>query len=157
MDASGNMMSLHTLPHQKEYVLYLDSSMRKTCSVECPLDLPEVKEKGIKVELDALGLMRDMSPKEYDELTKQLENDTFMFVGHKKNTLIYFGCKPMIKRGNQYLQDNIQGARIVAVVITDELDNKKIPEIAPNRKELKYKPLTSGPFGESIGLFIISN
>ena len=63
----------------------------------------------------------------------------------------------MIKRGNQYLQDNIPGARIVAVVITDELDNKKIPEIAPNRKELKYKPLTSGPFGESIGSFIISN
>ena len=43
------------------------------------------------------------------------------------------------------------------VVITDELDNKKIPEIAPHRKELKYKPLTSGPYGESIGLFIISN
>ena len=63
----------------------------------------------------------------------------------------------MIKRGNQYLQDNIPGARIVAVVITDQLDNKKIPEIAPNRKELKYEPLKSGPFGESIGLFIISN
>lgn len=157
MDPSGNMMSLHTLPHKKEYVLYLDSSMRQTCCVEVPLDLPELKEKGIEVEIDALALMRDMSPKEYDELTKQLENDTFMFVGHKKNKLIYFGCKPMIKRGNQYLQDNIPGARIVAVVITDQLDNKKIPEIAPNRKELKYKPLTSGPFGESIGSFIISN
>ena len=157
MDPSGNMMSLHTLPHKKEYVLYLDSSMRQTCCVEVPLDLPELKEKGIEVEIDALALMRDLSPKEYDELTKQLENDTFMFVGHVKNTLVYFGCKPMIKRGNQYLQDNIHGARITAVVITDELDNKKIPEIAPNRKELKYKPLTSGPFGESIGSFIISN
>ena len=157
MDSSGNMMSLHTQPHKKEYVLYLDSSMRQTCSVECPLDLPELKEKGIKVELDALGIMRDMSPKEYDELTKQLENDTFMFVGHVRNTLVYFGCKPMIKRGNQYLKDNIPGARIVAVVITDQLANKKIPEIAPNRKELKYEPLKSGPFGESIGLFIISN
>ena len=150
-------MSLHTLPHKQEYVLYLDSSMRKTCKVEYPLKIPELEDEGIKFELDALGLMREMSPKEYDEITKQLENDTFMFVGHKKNTLIYFGCKPMIKRGNQYLQGNIPGARIVAVVITDQLDNKKIPEIAPNRKELKYKPLTSGPFGESIGSFIISN
>ena len=150
-------MSLHTLPHKMEYVLYLDSSMRQTCCVECPLDIPELETDGIKVELDALGLMREMSPKEYDELTKQLENDTFMFVGHVKNTLVYFGCKPMIKRGNQYLKDNISGARIVAVVITDQLDNKKIPEIAPHRKELKYKPLTSGPFGESIGSFIISN
>ena len=157
MDPSGNMMSLHTLPHKMEYVLYLDSSMRQTCCVECPLDIPELETDGIKVELDALGLMREMSPKEYDELTKQLENDTFMFVGHVKNTLVYFGCKPMIKRGNQYLKDNIPGARIVAVVITDELDNKKIPEIAPQRAELKYKPLTSGPFGESIGSFIISN
>jgi hypothetical protein len=157
MDPSGNMMSLHTLPHKQEYVLYLDSSMRKTCKVVCPLKIPELEDEGIKFELDALGLMREMSPKEYDEITKQLENDTFMFVGHKKNTLIYFGCKPMIKRGNQYLQGNIPGARIVAVVITDQLDNKKIPEIAPHRKELKYKPLTSGPFGESIGLFIISN
>ena len=157
MDPSGNMMSLHTLPHKKEYVLYLDSSMRQTCCVECPLDIPELETGDIKVELDALGLMREMSPKEYDELTKQLENDTFMFVGHKKNTLVYFGCKPMIKRGNDYLKDNIPGARIVAVVITDQLANKKIPEIAPQRKELKYEPLTSGPFGESIGLFIISN
>ena len=157
MDPSGNMMSLHTLPHKQEYVLYLDSSMRQTCCVECPLDIPELETGDIKVELDALGLMREMSPKEYDELTKQLENDTFMFVGHKKNTLVYFGCKPMIKRGNDYLKDNIPGARIVAVVITDQLANKKIPEIAPQRKELKYEPLTSGPFGESIGLFIISN
>ena len=157
MDPSGNMMSLHTQPHKMEYVLYMDSSMRQTCCVECPLDIPELETDGIKVELDALGLMREMSPKEYDELTKQLENDTFMFVGHKKNTLVYFGCKPMIKRGNQYLQDNIDGARIVMVVITDELDNKKIPEIAPHRKELKYQPLTSGPFGESIGSIIISN
>ena len=157
MDSSGNMMSLHTQPHKKEYVLYLDSSMRQSCSVECPLDLPELKEKGIEVEIDALALMRDLSPKEYDELTKQLENDTFMFVGHVRNTLVYFGCKPMIKRGNQYLQDNIHGARITAVVITDQLANKKIPEIAPQRKELKYQPLTSSPFGESIGLFIISN
>ena len=148
MDPSGNMMSLHTLPHKKEYVLYLDSSMRQTCCVEVPLDLPELKEKGIEVEIDALAIMREMSPKEYDELTKQLENDTFMFVGHKKNTLVYFGCKPMIKRGNQYLQDNIPGARIVAVVITDQLDNKKIPEIAPNRKELKYKMVKSSTFVE---------
>ena len=157
MDPSGNMMSLHTQPHKMEYVLYMDSSMRQTCCVECPLDIPELETDGIKVELDALGLMREMSPKEYDELTKQLENDTYMFVGHVKNTLVYFGCKPMIKRGNQYLKDNISGARIVAVVITDQLDNKKIPEIAPQRAELKYKPLTSGPFGESIGSFIISN
>ena len=157
MDPSGNMMSLHTQPHKKEYVLYLDSSMRQSCSIECPLDLPELKEKGIEVELDALALVREMQPKQYDELTKQLENDTFMFVGHVRNTLVYFGCKPMIKRGNQYLKDNIPGARIVAVVITDQLANKKIPEIAPNRKELKYEPLKSGPFGESIGLFIISN
>ena len=157
MDPSGNMMSLHTIPHKKEYVLYLDSSVRQTCCVECPLDMPELKDQGIEVELDALGLMREMTPNEYDKLTKQLENDTFMFVGHVKNTLVYFGCKPMIKRGNQYLKDNIPGARIVAVVITDQLDNKKIPEIAPNRKDLKYEPLTSGPFGESIGSFIISN
>ena len=157
MDSSGNMMSLHTQPHKKEYVLYLDSSMRQSCSVECPLDLPELKEKGIEVELDALAIVREKQPKQYDELTKQLENDTFMFVGHVRNTLVYFGCKPMIKRGNQYLKDNIPGARIVAVVITDQLANKKIPEIAPNRKELKYEPLKSGPFGESIGLFIISN
>ena len=151
MDPSGNMMSLHTLPHKKEYVLYLDSSMRKTCSVECPLDLPEVNEKGIKVELDALGLMRDMSPKEYDEITKQLEDNTFMFVGHKKNTLIYFGCKQVIKRGNEYLKENIPGARIVQVVITDQLANNKVPEIAPLRTELKYQPLNRGPFGKSIG------
>lgn len=157
MDPSGNMMSLHTLPHKKEYVLYLDSSMRQTCCIECPLDVPELKTKGIEVELDALAMIREIQPKQYDELTKQLENDTFMFVGHVKNTLIYFGCKPMIKRGNQYLQNNIDGARITAVVITDQLANKKIPEIAPQRKELKYKPLTTGPFGESIGLFIISN
>ena len=63
MDPSGNMMSLHTLPHKKEYVLYLDSSMRQTCCVEVPLDLPELNEKGIEVEIDALALMRDMSPK----------------------------------------------------------------------------------------------
>ena len=157
MDPSGNMMSLHTQPHKMEYVLYMDSSMRQTCCVERPLDIPGLETDGIKVELDALGLMREMSPTEYDALTKQLENDTFMFVGHVKNTLVYFGCKPMIKRGNQYLEENIPGARIVAVVITDELDNKKIPEIAPQRAELKYKPLTSGPFGKSIGSFIISN
>ena len=157
MDPSGNMMSLHTLPHKKEYVLYLDSSMRQTCCVDCPLDMPELKDQGIEVELDALAMIREIQPKQYDELTKQLENDTYMFVGHVKNTLVYFGCKPMIKRGNDYLKNNIPGARIVAVVITDQLDNKKIPEIAPQRKELKYKPLTSGPFGESIGLFIISN
>jgi len=157
MDPSGNMMSLHTLPHKKEYVLYLDSSMRQTCCVDCPLDMPELKDQGIEIELDALAMIREIQPKQYDELTKQLENDTYMFVGHVKNTLVYFGCKPMIKRGNDYLKNNIPGARIVAVVITDQLDNKKIPEIAPQRKELKYKPLTSGPFGESIGLFIISN
>ena len=150
-------MSLHTLPHKKEYVLYLDSSMRQTCCVDCPLDMPELKDQGIEIELDALAMIREIQPKQYDELTKQLENDTYMFVGHVKNTLVYFGCKPMIKRGNDYLKNNIPGARIVAVVITDQLDNKKIPEIAPQRKELKYKPLTSGPFGESIGLFIISN
>ena len=74
MDPSGNMMSLHTLPHKKEYVLYLDSSMRQTCCVECPIYIPELKDDGIEVELDALGLMREMSPKEYDELTKQLDN-----------------------------------------------------------------------------------
>ena len=157
MDPSGNMMSLHTLPHKQEYVLYLDSSMRQTCCVECPLDMPELKDQGIEIELDALNLIREIQPKQYDALTKQLENDTFMFVGHVKNTLVYFGCKPMIKRGNQYLKDNIPGARIVAVVITDKLDNKKIPEIAPHRTEFKYNPLTSGPFGESIGSFIISN
>ncbi len=157
MDPSGNMMSLHTLPHKQEYVLYLDSSMRQTCCVDCPLDMPELKDQGIEIELDALAMIREIQPKQYDELTKQLENDTYMFVGHVKNTLVYFGCKPMIKRGNDYLKNNIPGARIVAVVITDQLDNKKIPEIAPQRKELKYKPLTSGPFGESIGLFIISN
>lgn len=157
MDPSGNMMSLHTLPHKQEYVLYLDSSMRQTCCVDCPLDMPELKDQGIEVKLDALAMIREIQPEKYDELTKQLENDTYMFVGHVKNTLVYFGCKPMIKRGNDYLKNNIPGARIVAVVITDQLDNKKIPEIAPQRKELKYKPLTSGPFGESIGLFIISN
>ena len=157
MDPSGNMMSLHTLPHKQEYVLYLDSSMRQTCCVECPLDMPELKDQGIEIELDALNLIREIQPEKYDELTKQLENDTYMFVGHVKNTLVYFGCKPMIKRGNDYLKNNIDGARIVAVVITDQLANKKIPEIAPERKELKYEPLTSGPFGESIGLFIISN
>jgi len=150
-------MSLHTFPHKKEYVLYLDSSMRQTCCVKCPLNVPELKTKDTVLELDALAMIREIQPKQYDELTKQLENDTFMFVGHVNNTLVYFGCKPMIKRGNQYLQDNIPGARIVAVVITDQLANKKIPEIAPNRKELKYKPLTSGPFGKSIGSFIISN
>ena len=75
------------------------------------------------------------------KLTKQMENNTFMFVGHKKNTLIYFGCKQVIKRGNEYLTENIPGARIVQVVITDQLANKKIPEIAPLRKELKYQPL----------------
>ncbi len=64
-------MSLHTLPHKKEYVLYLDSSMRQTCCVECPLDIPELENDGIKVELDALGLMREMSPKEYDALTEE--------------------------------------------------------------------------------------
>ena len=134
-----------------------NTSMRQTCCVECPLDIPELETDGIKVELDALGLMREMSPKEYDALTKQLESDTFMFVGHVKNTLVYFGCKPMIKRGNQYLKDNIPGARIVMVVITDQLENKKIPEIAPFREVLKYEPLTTGPFGESIGSFMISN
>ncbi len=151
MDPSGNMMSLHTLPHKKEYVLYLDSSLRQSCCVKCPLDLPELKAKGIEIELDALGIVREMQPKQYDELTKQLENNTFMFVGHVKNTLVYFGCKPMIKRGNQYLQDNIDGARIVKVVITDQLANKKVPEIAPLRKELKYQPLSNGPYGKSIG------
>ena len=84
MDPSGNMLSLHTQPHKKEYVLYLDSSMRKTCKVECPLKIPELEAEGIEVELDALGLMREMSPKEYDEITKQMENNTFMFVGHRK-------------------------------------------------------------------------
>lgn len=157
MDASGNMMSLHTLPHKKEYVLYIDSSMRQSCNIECPLDIPELKEKGVEVELDALAMIREIQPKKYDELTKQLENDIYMFVGHVKNTLVYFGCKPMIKRGNQYLKDNISGARIVAVVITNQLANKRVPEIAPERKELKYEPLTSGPFGESIGSIIISN
>ena len=151
MDASGNMMSLHTLPHKKEYVLYIDSSMRQSCSIECPLDIPELKEKGVEVELDALAMIQELQPEKYTELTLQLENNTYMFVGHVKNTLVYFGCKPMIKRGNQYLKENIQGARIVMVVITDELDNKKVPEIAPHRKELKYNPLTTGPFGESIG------
>ena len=151
MDASGNMMSLHTLPHKKEYVLYLDSSLRQTFCIKCPLKISELVNEGIEFELDALGIIREMSPKEYDELTKEMENDTFMFVGHKKNTLVYFGCKPMIKRGNQYLQDNIDGARIVKVVITDQLANKKVPEIAPLRKELKYQPLSNGPFGKSIG------
>ena len=151
MDASGNMMSLHTLPHKKEYVLYIDSSMRQSCSIECPLDIPELKERGVEVELDALAMIQELQPEKYTELTLQLENNTYMFVGHVKNTLVYFGCKPMIKRGNQYLKENIQGARIVMVVITDELDNKKVPEIAPHRKELKYNPLTTGPFGESIG------
>ena len=151
MDPSGNMLSLHTQPHKKEYVLYLDSSMRQTCCVECPLKIPELESEGIKFELDALGLMRDMSPKEYDELTKQLENNTFMFVGHKKNTLVYFGCKQIIKRGNEYLEENIPGAKIVQVIITDQLANSKVPEIAPLRTELKYQPLNTGPFGESIG------
>ena len=151
MDPSGNMLSLHTQPHKKEYVLYLDSSMRQTCCVKCPLKVPELEACGMEIEIDALGLMRDMSPKEYDEITKQLEDNTFMFVGHKKNTLIYFGCKQVIKRGNEYLQENIPGARIVKVVITDQLANSKIPEIAPLRAELKYQPLTRGPFGESIG------
>ena len=151
MDPSGNMLSLHTLPHKKEYVLYLDSSMRKTCCVKCPLKIPELESEGIEFELDALGLMREMSPKEYDELTKQVENNTFMFVGHKKNTLVYFGCKQIIKRGNEYLEENIPGSRIVQVVITDQLANNKIPEIAPLRTELKYKPLNTGPFGKSIG------
>jgi len=143
MDASGNMMSLHTLPHKKEYVLYIDSSMRQSCSIECPLDIPELKEKGEEDELDALAMIQELQPEKYTELTLQLENNTYMFVGHVKNTLVYFGCKPMIKRGNQYLKENIQGARIVMVVITDELDNKKVPEIAPHRKELKYNPLTT--------------
>ena len=49
MDPSGNMMSLHTLPHKKEYVLFLDTSMRQTCSVNCPLDIPELKDQGIEV------------------------------------------------------------------------------------------------------------
>jgi len=151
MDPSGNMLSLHTLPHKKEYVLYLDSSMRKTCCVECPLKIPELESEGIKFELDALGLMRDMSPKEYDELTKQLENNTFMFVGHKKNTVVYFGCKQIIKRGNEYLEENIPGAKIVQVIITDQLANSKVPEISPRRAELKYQPLTHGPYGKSIG------
>ena len=151
MDPSGNMLSLHTLPHKKEYVLYLDSSMRKTCCVKCPLKIPELESEGIEFELDALGLMREMNPKEYDELTKQMENNTFMFVGHRKNTLVYFGCKKIIKRGNEYLEENIPGSRIVQVVITDQLANKKIPEIAPLRTELKYKPLNTGPFGASIG------
>ena len=151
MDASGNMLSLHTLPHKKEYVLYLDSSMRRTCCVNCPLKIPELESEGIKVELDTLGLMREMSPKEYDELTKQLENNTFMFVGHKKNTLIYFGCKQIIKRGNEYLEENIPGAKIVQVVITDQLSNSKVPEIAPLRTELKYQALNTSPFGASIG------
>ena len=108
--------------------------MRQTCCVECPLKIPELEDEGIKFELDALGLMREMSPKEYDEITKQLEDNTFMFVGHKKNTLVYFGCKQVIKRGNEYLAENIPGARIVQVVITDQLANSKIPEIAPLRK-----------------------
>ena len=151
MDPSGNMLSLHTQPHKKEYVLYLDSSMRKTCCVECPIKIPELEAEGIKFELDALGLMREMSPKEYDEITKQMENKTFMFVGHEKNTLIYFGCKQVIKRGNEYLKENIPGARIVQVVITDQLANNKVPEIAPLRAELKYEPLNTGPFGKSIG------
>lgn len=151
MDPSGNMMSLHTLPHKKEYVLYLDSSMRQTCCVDCPLDMPEQKKQGIEIELDVINVIREIQPEKYDELTKQLENDTYMFVGHVKNTLVYFGCKPMIKRGNQYLQDNIPGARIVKVVITEQLSNKKVPEIAPHRNELKYEPLTTGPFGKSIG------
>ena len=55
MDPSGNMMSLHTLPHKKEYVLYLDSSMRQTCCVNCPLDIPELETDDIKVELDVVG------------------------------------------------------------------------------------------------------
>ena len=151
MDPSGNMLSLHTQPHKKEYVLYLDSSMRQTCCVECPLKIPELEDEGIKFELDALGLMREMSPKEYDEITKQLEDKTFMFVGHEKNTLVYFGCKQVIKRGNEYLKENIPGARIVQVVITDQLANNKVPEIAPLRTELKYQPLNRGPFGKSIG------
>ena len=151
MDPSGNMLSLHTLPHKKEYVLYLDSSMRQTFCVKCPLKIPELESEGIEFELDTLGLMREMSPKEYDELTKQLENNTFMFVGHKKNTLVYFGCKQVIKRGNEYLAENVPGARIVQVVITDQLANSKVPEIAPLRKELKYHPLNTGPFGKSIG------
>ena len=151
MDASGNMLSLHTQPHKKEYVLYLDSSMRQTCCVSCPLKIPELEDEGIKFELDALGLMREMSPKEYDEITKQLEDKTFMFVGHEKNTLVYFGCKQVIKRGNEYLKENIPGARIVQVVITDQLANSKIPEIAPLRTELKYQPLNRSPFGKSIG------
>ena len=74
-----------------------------------------------------------------------------MFVGHEKNTLIYFGCKQVIKRGNEYLAENIPGARIVQVVITDQLANNKVPEIAPLRTELKYQPLNRGPFGKSIG------
>lgn len=151
MDASGNMMSFHTLQYKKEYVLYIDGSMRRSCCVECPLDIPELKDQEHQIELDALTLIREMQPKKYDEITKQLENNTYMFVGHVKNTLVYFGCKPMIKRGNQYLKDNISGARIVHVVITDQLPNKKVPEIAPYRKELKYEPLTTGPFGKSIG------
>ncbi len=151
MDASGNMMSLHTIPHKKEYVLYIDSSMRQSCCVDCPLDIPELKEKGVDVELDALNMIREIQPEKYDVLTKQLENDIYMFVGHLEKQLVYFGCKPMIKRGNQYLKENIPGARIVKVVITDQLSNKKVPEIAPHRNELKYEPLTSGPFGKSIG------
>ena len=157
MDPSGNMMSLHTIPHKKEYVLFLDTSMRQSCCVDCPLDIPELKDQEIEIKLDALAMIRETQPEQYDKLTKQLENDIFKFVGHIKNTLVYFGCKPMIKRGNQYLQDNIPGARIVMVVITDQLENKKIPEIAPFREVLKYKPVTSGPFGESIGSFMISN
>ena len=90
--------------------------------------------------------MREMSPKEYDELTKQLENDTFMFVGHKKNTLVYFGCKPMIKRGNQYLKDNIPGARIVTVVITDQLDNKKNSRNSSTQKRIKISTSDVGSF-----------
>lgn len=151
MDASGNMMSLHTLPYKKEYVLYLDSSMRQSCFVGCPLDITELKDQEDQIDLDALAIIQEMQTKKYDEITKQIENNTYMFVGHVQNTLVYFGCKPAIKRGNQYLKDNISGARIVHVVITDQLPNKKVPEIAPYRKELKYEPLTTGPFGKSIG------
>ena len=55
------------------------------CDKRCveAFKIPELEDEGIKFELDALGLMREMSPKEYDEITNNWKTRLYV-LGKRK-------------------------------------------------------------------------
>jgi len=123
MDSSGNMIELNIKPNKKEYTLYISRELRRS-----------------SITIKSTGVLLLTQPEEYKRLSKKLENDRYMFVGHKGKSMIYFGCKKIINRGQEYLINTSPGSRIIQVVVTDNLKNNKIPEIVATSKKFKYTP-----------------